>query len=243
MARFLLVHGASHGAWCWRDVIPALQALGHEAVAIDMPGHGDDPADIEQVSLRDYGQRIVEHLDQPTILVGHSMGGYSITQAAELSADNIRRLVYLCAYTPWPDHSLSQMRMQADEQPLVPLIRPSGTKRSFTFDTSGGTHAFYHDCPAETVLFAVANLCPESTAASNTAIALTEQSQSLPKSYIICTEDGAIPPAFQRVMADRFDPQDVSDLHSSHSPFFSMPDRLAARLDEIARQTHDLDGL
>ena len=37
MARFLLIHGASHGAWCWRDVIPRLAALGHEAQALDLP--------------------------------------------------------------------------------------------------------------------------------------------------------------------------------------------------------------
>ncbi|MFW2587961.1 alpha/beta fold hydrolase [Sagittula sp. SSi028] len=243
MARFILVHGSAHGAWCWRDVVPELLALGHEAVALDMPAHGEDRGNIEDVTLSDYGQRIAEHLDGPAIVVGHSMGGYSITQGAEIAPENIRRLVYLCAYTPWPDHSLAQMRAQADEQPLLPLIRMAANKRSFTFDTSGGTNAFYHDCPATSVLYAVANLCPESVAASNTAIDLTDRSGALPKSYVICTQDRAIPPAFQRVMAQAFDPRDVHELDSSHSPFFSMPDRLAALLDQIARQTHEQDGL
>lgn len=237
MARFLLIHGAAHGAWCWRDVIPALEALGHEALALDLPGHGQDSADIEAVTLHDYGVKIAALLTEPTVLVGHSMGGYSITQAAETAPENIRRLVYLCAYTPWPDLSLAQMRMQADEQPLLPLIRPSATKRSFTFDTSNGTDNFYHDCPPEAVAFATPRLCPESTAASGTAIALTERSQSLPRSYVICTQDRAIPPEFQRKMAARFDPQDVHALDSSHSPFFSMPDRLAALLDRIAKDS------
>ncbi|WP_425074231.1 alpha/beta fold hydrolase [Sagittula sp. S175] len=235
MAHFLLIHGASHGAWCWRDTIPALEALGHTAEAIDLPGHGDDPANIEEVTLHDYGVKIAQHLTQPTILVGHSMGGYSITQAAEIAPGNIRRLVHLCAYTPWEGLSLAQMRMQADEQPLVPLMRIAPNRKSFTFDTSGGTSNFYHDCPAEAVLFAVANLCPESIAASNTAIALTERSQGLPRSYIICNDDRAIPPDFQRKMAARFDPKDVHALDSSHSPFFSMPADLAALLDRIAK--------
>ena len=38
--RFVLVHGGFHGAWCWSRTIPELQALGHEAIAIDIPGHG-----------------------------------------------------------------------------------------------------------------------------------------------------------------------------------------------------------
>lgn len=235
MARFLLIHGASHGAWCWRDVIPALEARGHQATAIDLPGHGDDPADIEQTTLRDFGQAIIDALTEPKVVVGHSMGGYSITQAAEIDPTCIQRLVYLCAYTPWPGFSLSQMRMQADEQPLVPLIRLSDTRLSFTFDTSGGADEFYHDCPPGTLDYALPRLCAESTAASNTAIDLTDRSQTLPRSYIICTEDRAIPPAFQRVMAGRFAPEDRYEMNTSHSPFFAAPDDLAALLDRIAK--------
>ena len=233
MARLLLIHGAAHGAWCWRDVIPALEALGHEARAIDLPGHGDDPTPIEETTLHDFGQAIVDALTEPTVVVGHSMGGYSITQAAEIDPANIRRLVYLCAYTPWPGHSLAQMRMQADEQPLVPLIRLSDTKLSFTFDLSGGTGNFYHDCPPGTDAYALPRLCAESTAASGTAIALSQKSQALPRSYIVCTEDRAIPPDFQRKMAERFAPEDVFSLQSSHSPFFSMPGDLASLLHKI----------
>jgi pimeloyl-ACP methyl ester carboxylesterase len=38
--RFVLVHGALSGAWIWDQVLPEFTALGHEAVAIDLPGHG-----------------------------------------------------------------------------------------------------------------------------------------------------------------------------------------------------------
>src|SRR5436190_19666148 len=37
--RFVLIHGGFHGAWCWSRTIPELEALGHEAIAIDIPGH------------------------------------------------------------------------------------------------------------------------------------------------------------------------------------------------------------
>jgi pimeloyl-ACP methyl ester carboxylesterase len=39
--RFVLIHGGFHGAWCWERVIPALRKLGHQAVAIDLPQHGE----------------------------------------------------------------------------------------------------------------------------------------------------------------------------------------------------------
>ena len=39
----VLVHGAWHGAWCWGPAVAALAADGISAVAIDLPGHGNDP--------------------------------------------------------------------------------------------------------------------------------------------------------------------------------------------------------
>jgi pimeloyl-ACP methyl ester carboxylesterase len=38
--RFVLIHGGFHGAWCWSRTVPELERLGHEAVAVDIPGHG-----------------------------------------------------------------------------------------------------------------------------------------------------------------------------------------------------------
>ncbi|WP_323770629.1 alpha/beta fold hydrolase [Antarctobacter sp.] len=235
MARILLIHGASHGAWCWRDTLPALAALGHEVRAIDLPSHGDDQTPVNEVTLEDYGRAILDALDGPTILVGHSMGGYAITLAAEMDPSNIAGLVYLCAYDPWPEMGLSQMRMEADEQPLLPAIRLAEDRLSFTFDPHMSADLFYHDCPPEAVAFALDHICPQSAAASATPVEITENSRALPRSYIVCAEDRAIPPAFQRVMASRFDPARVTELPSSHSPFFSMPDALARAIDTLVK--------
>jgi pimeloyl-ACP methyl ester carboxylesterase len=39
---FILVHGGWHGAWCWNKVLPLLKEKGVNAIAIDLPGHGED---------------------------------------------------------------------------------------------------------------------------------------------------------------------------------------------------------
>ncbi len=235
MAEILLIHGAAHGAWCWRDTIPALRALGHQARAIDLPSHGDDPTPVNEVTLETYGQAIADALKGPAHVVGHSMGGYAITQAAELAPAQILSLTYLCAYDPWPGLSLAQMRMEAPDQPLLPAIRLSGDRRSFTIDPDMARDLFYHDCPPETVSFALERLCPQAVAASALPVNLTERSQSLPRNYILCTQDRTIPPAFQRRMADRFAPDRVAALDSSHSPFFSMPGQLARTIDSLVK--------
>src|SRR5580692_1596120 len=95
---FLLIHGAWHGGWCWRRVAPLLEPKGHQAVAADLPGHGADQTPTAPVTPESYTARICEIAgaqSEPVILVGHSMGGIAITQAAEDCPDKIRALVYL----------------------------------------------------------------------------------------------------------------------------------------------------
>ncbi len=58
-------------------------------------------------------------LDAPAIVVGHSMGGYPITAAAERAPERVERLVYLCAYVPAPGMSLADMRRDGPRQPLA----------------------------------------------------------------------------------------------------------------------------
>ena len=101
MATFVLVHGAFHGAWCWTKLVPELERRGHRAVAFDLPGSGEDKTPIEQVTLDGYIVRVSEVIlrqPEPVILVGHSLGGISITAAAEHMPDRVRKLVYLCAF-------------------------------------------------------------------------------------------------------------------------------------------------
>ena len=235
MARFLLIHGAGHGAWCWRDVLPALAALGHEARAIDLPSHGEDRTPVAAVTLDLYAQAILDALEPETILVGHSMGGYPISRAADLDASRIARLVYLCAYTPWDGLSLAEMRRLAPRQPLLRAIRRAPDGRSMTFDPAIAPEVFYQDCPAEAVAYALPRLCPQAVLPQETPVTLGPAARALPRSYIVCRNDGAIPAEFQDEMAARFAPEDRHEMACGHSPFLADPQGLADLLDRIAR--------
>ncbi|HNV55188.1 MAG TPA: alpha/beta fold hydrolase, partial [Pseudomonadales bacterium] len=109
MANLLLVHGAWHGGWCWRDLRPLLEADGHRVWAPDLPGHGDHPLPVAQVSLQGYVESLcdlIETIGQPVVLVGHSMGGIVISQLAQQRPERIERLVYLTAMLPRSGQSL-----------------------------------------------------------------------------------------------------------------------------------------
>lgn len=234
MAHFLLIHGSCHGAWCWRDVIPALTALGHRATAIDLPSHGEDPTPAGDVTLDLYAKAILDAMDGPTYVVGHSMAGFPISRAAELDPSRFTRLIYLCAYLPWPGLGLADQRRKAPRQPLAEAFRVAPDRVTMGFDPAMAEEKFYHDCP-EALDFALKHLCPQPILPQETPADLGANFASVPRSYIICDNDQAIPPEFQREMAQDVPVADRYSLASSHSPFFAMPKQLAELLDAIAR--------
>ncbi|GGD38897.1 alpha/beta fold hydrolase [Sinisalibacter lacisalsi] len=235
MARFLLVHGSGHGAWCWRDVRPALEALGHEADALDLPGSGDDNTRAGEVTLASYARAILARLDAPSIVVGHSAGGFAIAQAAEIAPEMISRLVFLCAYVPRPGASLIEMRREAPEQPLAGALETSADGLSYRFTDAAIAANLCADCPPEALAFARARLGWQPIAPQAAPFEAKGRSTDVPRSYILCEQDRTIPPAHQRAMSSGFDPADIHRLPTGHSPFLAAPGALAALLDQIAR--------
>jgi len=235
MTDFLLVHGSCHAAWCWRDTIPAIEALGHSARAIDLPSHGDDRTPAADVTLDLYAEAIVDAIDDPVILVGHSMGGFPMTRAAQMAPHKIARLVYLCAYVPMPGKSLSDMRKMAPRQPLIEAIDRAPDGITLSFNPEKAAEKLYQDVPADTARWAVGMLGPQPLKPQETAFD-PGAALDLPRSYILCEHDNAIPAEWQEVMAGDFAPAHVHRMATSHSPFLSDPAGLARILDHIATE-------
>jgi pimeloyl-ACP methyl ester carboxylesterase len=228
MADFLLIHGSGHGAWCWRDVLPLLRAGGHTARAIDLPGLGDDATAPAEVTLASTVDAIGAALGAHTVLVGHSLGGIAITQAAEAFPDRIARLAYLTAWVPADGQSAGDLRRAWASADLRAATRISDDGTTTSFDPDAVAGLFYHDCPAEAVAFATAHLRPQPVAPARTAVTLTARAAKVPRSYVRCTGDRAIPAAAQVAFSDCWD--DVHEIACGHSPFFAAPGRLAETL-------------
>lgn len=238
MADFLLIHGAAHGAWCWRDVIPALTRRDHAARAIDLPGHGADPTPYQQVTLDLYAEAIIDAIganDAPVVLVGHSMGGYPITLAAARAPHKVSRLIYLCAYVPAPGLSLAQRRIQAPRQPLLPHIRMTDDRMGWTVPDDSLDALFYHDCPPGTSAHAARHLCVQATAPTSVPLD-TFPPDDLPRRYIRCADDRTIPPEFQITMTADWPARHVATMGCGHSPFFADPEGLADHLIRLAQE-------
>ncbi|TCP44171.1 alpha/beta fold hydrolase [Rhodovulum marinum] len=235
MARFLLIHGSNHGAWCWRDVLPRLHTAGHQAEAIDLPGAGDDPTPPETVTLDDYRDAVLARLDQPTILVGHSLGGITITAAGAAAPDRIAALVFVAAWAPRAGEAARDLRARYGCRTLMAAIRRSDDRKTSSFADEALGPAFYHDCPPETVDLARAHLTPQPMApGAAPAAALPAQ---IPRHYVLCSEDRIIPAAAQADMTRDWPPDHVHPMACGHSPFFADPGKLAEILIQIAETT------
>ena len=82
----LFVHGASHGAWCWRDWMKQAASRGHHAFAVSLRGHGGSPGSLLTGRLSTYAEDVAmtaASLPAPPVLIGHSLGGLVVQKAVE----------------------------------------------------------------------------------------------------------------------------------------------------------------
>jgi pimeloyl-ACP methyl ester carboxylesterase len=220
MTELLLIHGSCFGAWAWEALIPALARHGHHARAIDLPGRGGGAT-----TLAAQARAIDDALTAHTILVGHSAGGFPITAA---TSPQIAGRIYLAAYIPAPGQSVASLRRAGPSQPMKGAFQITPDRSAYTFAPERCRDLFFHDCPDPAQ--ATARLCAEPIAPQETPLS---HGPTQPAAAIICTEDRAIPPDWQRAMAKGL-PQ--RDLASGHCPFLSMPEALAATLSLLIQQ-------
>ncbi len=120
MADVVLVHGAWHGAWCWRKLLPSLWAAGHRVFAVDLTGLGARRHLFRpDIGLANHIQDVVATLEaeelKDTVLVGHSYAGMVITGVAERCAERLSTLVYLDAVVPESGESWSSTHTAATQ--------------------------------------------------------------------------------------------------------------------------------
>lgn len=74
----LFVHGAAHGAWCWRHWMEMAVEAGHPSYAVSLRGHGGSEGSLIRSTLADYAEDVIRtarSLPARPVLVGHSLGG------------------------------------------------------------------------------------------------------------------------------------------------------------------------
>ena len=217
----VLVHGGWADSSGWYDEIAALQKKGYPVVAPANPLRG-------LTSDADYIRSVLQTIDGPIVLVGHSYGGAVISNATR-GVPNVEALVYIAAFAPDAGESLAQLVTMNPGTQITPdaLIErpyplPDGSQGiDLYIKAEVFREAFAGDLPRKTTNLMQATQRPFSVAA------FTEASgepawKTVPSWYLVATSDHAIPPATQRFMAERAGSMTAS-VRASHVPMMSQP--------------------
>lgn len=210
----ILVHGAWADGSSWSKVIPILKNAGYRVIAVQLPLHSlaDDVATVK---------RAIELFGGPTILVGHSYGGFVITNAA-YNNPIVTGLVYIAAFVPDEGESLSNF--------VDPSKLPQGL---LVFDSGGFGYInpeMFPQAFAQDVNSTEAKIMATVQKPINQSV-LGEKSgppawKHLPTWYQVSESDHMIPPDAERQFANRINATTIS-INSSHASLVSHPDEIA----------------
>ena len=168
------------------------------------------------------------------------MAGVAIAQAAEvLGTEKVAKLVFLDAFMPKNGESVFALAGKAEAQNKAAGKPASGVsvteslilsddKKTSSLKPDKVGQLFYHDCSADDVSFAKAHVGGQSMACLGTPVTVTDARYgSIPKVYILCTQAKDLD---KSSLTENVPIQKLYTLASSHSPFFSMPEKLVAIL-------------
>ncbi len=229
MTTVVLVHGAFHDGWCWELVRSALDERGVPNLALDLPFTGLD-GDAGAV------QALLDAIEGPVVLCGHSYGGMVISQAAS-GRDDVDHLVYLCAV-----QVAEPGEVAATFKPTLLMEHLVHDEGVTSVDADYAAECFYHDCDAALAASAVDRLRPMANGIGPAPDAEPVRAawMDIPSTYVVCTDDRTVHPDTQREMATHADA--VVEWHTSHSPMLSRPDLVADLLADLAAAVSETEG-
>lgn len=231
MTRFVIVHGAWHTGAEFRAVGDALEAAGHEVWLPTLAGNR--PGDRKDTGLADAVDSLVAYLDgeqlEDVVLVGHSYGGMVITAVADrLGAPRLRRLVYWNAFVPHDGDALNDLVPPHFVDMFADLTQDDG---SVLLPWPIWRDAFINDADEPLARSAYERLNPHPAATFSDPINLSQPPAAfdIPKSYVNCTEDTAMPHSYpwHPRLSERLGLFRLVQVPGSHELCFTNPALLA----------------
>ena len=196
MSTYVLVHGAWHTGELFEDVAAPIRAAGHDVHTPTLAGNR--PGDSKTTGLAEAIGSIIVYLTEnaltDVILVGHSYGGMIITGVADAVPERLRRLVYWNAFVPNDGESLNDM-VPTHYVALFDAISAGSPDNSVVLPYPIWREAFINDADEALARSAYDRLNPHpyATFTDKIVLATNPAEMQVPKSYINCWEDAALP--------------------------------------------------
>src|SRR3954453_21097505 len=220
----VLVHGAWADASSWNAVASELQRQDYTVLGPPnlLRGVTADAAYIASF--------LAQRTSGPVVLVGHSYGGFVITNAGTAGGD-VRALVYVDAFVPEVGETTFQILGGSgsaldvpDPTTVLDLAgypgAPEGDVEAFLKPDTVHS-SFAQDLPEADRWLIVASQRPI-TLGANTTPSVSAAWKTLPSWAVVGTEDRVIPPDTQRHMAERAGAT-ITNVDGSHVSMVSNP--------------------
>lgn len=235
---YVLIHGAMHGEWCFKELKFELEKYGHKVITFDLPGCGNDETEIKNVNLNLYVKKTINKIientkkEEKVILIGHSMGGITISQVSELLFEKIQCIIYLCAFYVENNKCLL-------DYPQSKYIDKCKENEKYLFIKNDDLikYALYNCCEDYTIEYAKNNIKPQIIYPALEKVFISnEKHGNIEKYYIKTLKDRMILPEDQnKMIINYFKKENIIELNTDHSPFLSMPKQLADVFNNIGK--------
>ncbi|CAL5195316.1 unnamed protein product [Lathyrus oleraceus] len=253
---FVLIHGGSHGAWCWYKVATMLKSAGHNVTTIELAASGINPLQVQDIhSISTYYEPLITFMEslppkEKVILVGHSLGGVSTSVAMEKFPHKISVAVFVTAYVLSQNLTYPAI-LQEQAKRNISLMDTQffffdGPNKPATARMVGPkfmASRMYQLSPPEDLTLALSLVRPvpiykdvellkKETAVTN------DRNGRVPKIFIISKSDNLVTEDLQKWMIERSGPfAEVKVIKDSdHMVVFSKPNKLTSILLKIAQK-------
>lgn len=203
-------------------LIPELEKHGHQIITPSLPV--DEPAS-SATRYADVIAQALENAGDDVVLVGHSASGMFIPLVPGLRP--IRKLVYLAALIPKPDASILD-QFASDPDMLNPEWVAACRSRNDPFTSDEvATEFLFHDCQPEAISLGLETRMRMYAEKAMSEIFPLKALPEVPSSYIVCSDDRTISPAWSRRVAIERLGIEAIELPGGHCPYLSRPSQLA----------------
>ncbi len=230
----VLVHGGYHGAWCWDRLLPWLDA---PTLAVDLPGRGSHPMDLDDVTIELGADSVLADIDAAgfdrLVLVGHSLAGVSLPVIAGRLGDRVAHLVFISCLVVPDGQSVVTMTPPAQREQADRRLR-TGEGETSVLSADHHRGLLGNDLDEEQWSFVLERVGPDSMRFFTDPVTWGTHVHGQPKTYVRLLQDRAVPLVDQDEMIRRLGSSvTVHDIDAGHEVMITKPRQLAAILSRI----------
>lgn len=231
---YMLIHGAWHGAWSYDQTRTLIEQTGARVITFDLPGHGEDKTEIARVTMQAYVDRVKQELSKvtaPVVLVGHSLAGFIVSQAAEELPDKVEKLIFIAAMVPYGGKSIFDEVSEDPRSELLKNLMFAEDKSWATVNEETLKTVVYNGATALQIQAAAPKLVPQATQPFFAVVTTTEKAfGQIEKAYVVCEKDKIFSSEAQRRLMDKIGCSSSHSLPTGHVPHVEDPAALASAI-------------